>query len=168
MLEQSFGVRAVDREETDADARTDVDLDPVDHERLRQGSPDLARDLFGCRGRDLAEQDQELVTTLTCDDIVGPHGCLQPRPDGLEQFVSRRMAEAVVDQLEVVEIDEEEGDAGAGSRGSLQAQLQVIEERRSVRETGQRVMQRRVCELLSRFGLDALALADVGDDAAHE
>jgi hypothetical protein len=78
------------------------------------------------------------------------------------------MSEAVVDQLEVVEINEENGHVGLGPHGSLQAELQVLEERGSVCEACQRVVHGSMSELLSRLGLDELPLADVCDHSADD
>ena len=66
------------------------------------------------------------------------------------------MAEAVVDQLEVVEVDEEKGGL-CPFEWPDQSPSPDARGRGSVRETGQRVMQCRMCELLARFSLDALA-----------
>ena len=78
------------------------------------------------------------------------------------------MPEAVVDQLEVVQIDEQNGRTTALPACSSQRQLQVLQERGPVRQPRQRVVQRGMGELLHRLNLNTLAVGDVGDHAADE
>ena len=78
------------------------------------------------------------------------------------------MPEAVVDELEVVEIDEQNGRTLARSRGPGESQLEMIEKRRAVREARQRVVERSVGELLHRLHLDSFAIGDVGNNAVDE
>ena len=60
------------------------------------------------------------------------------------------MAVAVVDTLEPVEIEHEDSDVVGSTDHWLQAPLQVIEEHRPVRKTGERVVECLVGQLLSR------------------
>ena len=76
------------------------------------------------------------------------------------------MAEAVVDGLEVVEVDEEHGDEVPPPRPALERVRDPLREERAVRETRERVVERLVRELL----LERTALGDVarGDDDAAD
>ena len=59
------------------------------------------------------------------------------------------MAEAVVDRLEVVEVDEQDGQPAAAPRcGSDERVLEAVDEQRPVGEPGQRVVERLVAELV--------------------
>ena len=60
------------------------------------------------------DQDAELVAAEAGDDVAGPQVGAQARRDGSQQGVAGVVAEAVVDQLEVVEVEEEDPDRGAG------------------------------------------------------
>ena len=72
---------------------------------------DPLRDGDGVLAVDSAlEQHGELVTAETGDQVVGAHAALESRGDGDEQLVTDVVAEAVVDELEVVEVDEQHRD----------------------------------------------------------
>ena len=85
----------------------------------------------------------------------------------MQQLVAAGVAEAVVDDLEVVEVQEQQRRRVAAAPGARLGALEAVVEQRAVREAGQRVVQRLVGErLLGREdrGLVALALADVVHD----
>ena len=177
VLEQRRAVVGVARIDADADARADVDLDPLDEERRPEAPAqrvrhDLGstheRGLLGRVALEVGEQDQELVAALACDDVRLSDRGAQPRPDGLQQLVAGRMPEAVVDQLEVVEVDEQNGCAFARSTCARECRVQMLEKRSSVRQARQRVAECSMGELLDRLRLDALAGCDVCDHAVDQ
>ena len=51
--------------------------------------------------------DDELVAAETGHEVVGPDGVGEPVGHGQEELVARLVAEGVVDELEVVEVDEQ-------------------------------------------------------------
>jgi hypothetical protein len=111
-------------------------LDPVGHQR---GVARIDHPL---------EQDRELVAAQARDDVPPAHALLQPAGDGHEHLVAHMMPHAVVDQLEVVEVEEEHGEqaipiAPRAERGIGQA----LHEERAVGEPGERVVQRVVPQL---------------------
>ena len=73
------------------------------------------------------------------------------------------MTEAVIDELEVVQIDEQDSGAPVPSGGPSEGQVQVLQEPRSVPQTRQRVVERRIGELFHCFHLDPLAVGYVGN-----
>ena len=83
----------------------------------------------------------------------GPKLRLQPFAECDQQLVPDRVAEAVVDELEAVDVEEQHPAAIAGiALGAAQRELQVVEEERSVRESGERVVQGVVAQpLLGRL-----------------
>ena len=96
---------------------------------------------------------------------VGRTAILQPAADLLEHLVARGVAEAVVDGLEVVEVDEHDRDLRNAAPGAHQGVLDPVGEERAVRELRHRIVEGLVRELF----LERLALADVAaveDDAA--
>ena len=177
MLEQRLGVVGVAGVEADPDARTDVDLDPLDDKRRTQDSVQRAGDRL-CRTHEIdllsrvafeiGEEDQELVAALSRNHVHLADRAAQTRPDRLQQLITGCMPEAVVDELEVVEIDEQNGRALVCSGGPGESQLQMLQKRGPVRETGQRVVERGVGELLHRLRLDSFASGDVRDNAADQ
>ena len=56
-----------------------------------------------------ATDDGEFVAAEPPDQILRPHQARQPRGDVADQFVADRMTERVVDVLEMIEIDIEDG-----------------------------------------------------------
>ena len=80
-----------------------------------------------------------------------------------EQAVAGLVAERVVDDLEAVEVEEEDGDAALAPARAPQRLAEAVEEQRAVGQPGERVVQRAVGEL----ELGALALGDVARDAHH-
>src|SRR5260370_27745133 len=67
------------------------------------------------------------------------------------------MAKPIVDQFEVVDIDEEDGDTAKLSLGSGKGSLQPIGQQCTVRQASQRVMKRQLLQL----PLEGLAFGDV-------
>src|SRR6266511_1594003 len=80
-----------------------------------------------------------LATAQAGEGVPVPHTAGQPLRDVAEELVSGVVAEAVVDHLEVVQIDEEQAD----SLPSLPERvLQPVLEQGPVRQAGQRVVER--------------------------
>ncbi len=95
----------------DPEAGADEVLGALD----RVGVRECARDAIGDRDRlvlvgEPIDQDAELVTAEAGDDVPGAQVRAQTRRDGTEQLVAGMVAEAVVDQLEVVEVEEDDPD----------------------------------------------------------
>jgi hypothetical protein len=106
-------------------------------------------------------QDRELVAAQPCDRVVGTERA-RDALRGLEQhLVAGAVSQRVVDPLEAVEVDEQDGAARLLPAPARQRVLQAIEEQRPVRQTGQRVVQRHVREPV----LGVLALGHVDRDA---
>ena len=121
VLEQGLGVRRVERVEADADGRAHEDLDVGDDEGLTQRAADPAGDgLGGVAGAfevELAvgasgsgDEEEELVAAVARDDLFRAGRTAQACRDRCEKLVAGLVAEAVVDELEVVEVDEEDGE----------------------------------------------------------
>ena len=79
-------------------------------ERLADGILQPLHHLVGdVLGHDAGGDHDELVTTDPGDDVAGSSRQLETAADALEQLVAGLVAEQVVDRLEVVEIDEQDG-----------------------------------------------------------
>ena len=145
-------------DEADSDARAREDLLALDLGRNLQGLENPRRCIGGLRRiRHALDEDGELVATEAGDRVGGPHGDQQPPSDLLKHPVSGCVAEAVVDGLEIVEVDEHHGNVGESALRPHQGVLDTIREQRSVGEAGHRVVERLVCQLL----LERLPLAHV-------
>ena len=106
------------------------------------------------------EQDRELVAAEPGDGVRRPHGRLEPPRDRDQQPVSRLVAERVVDELEAVEVEEEDGGRRlrGGALGTADRLVEAVEEEHAVRQAGEGVVHRVVLEAL----LGLLAVGDIG------
>ena len=143
----------------DADADGDDDVVTVDE----VGRPELAHEAFGHRHRapqvgGVVGEDRELVAAEAGHEIR-----LADRPgdalgDADEEGVAGGVAEAVVDDLEVVEVDEQDGgrallDAAMATRRRGQDALQGQLEHAAVGGAGQRVTLGEVLDVLEEDGV---------------
>ena len=95
----------------DPDAGGDEVLGAADRVGLGEGGGDPVGDrhrlvLVG----EAVDQDAELVAAEAGDDVAGAQVGAEARRDRAQQLVAGVVAEAVVDQLEVVEVEEEDPD----------------------------------------------------------
>ena len=123
-------------------------------DRQLEGLEDAARDgaAVDQRVADARDHDRELVAAEARDGVLGAHAAAQALGDGDEQRVADAVAERVVDGLEVVDVDEQDG--GLAVVGELLAH--ALHEQRAVREVGERVVVGLVVELV----LQGLKLVD--------
>ena len=146
----------------DADAGGDVKHVVVDDQRSGQLVEHLRRHERGVLGLgDLRQDHDELVATETSQCVLAPQTARQPAGHVDEHLVSHIVAEAVVDDLEIVEVEEQHGQRGGAAPGPNQRLLHAVGEEKSVGEPGQRVVVREVLETL-------LGLLPLGDVPEHE
>jgi hypothetical protein len=84
--------------------------------------------------RHVLAQHPELVAAEPGDGVLRPDGAGEALRRDREEVVARGVAEAVVDGLEVVEVQQHQGDAGgvlAGDRSALEGVLEPVEEQRA-------------------------------------
>ena len=94
---------------------------------------------------DVLAEDRELVAAEAGDGLVPAQRVAQAIGDGLDQLVAGRVAEAVVDDLEAVEVEEEDGDvAAAAALEALERLAQAVVEQQAARQPGERVAQQLV------------------------
>ena len=113
-------------------------------------------------------QQQELVAALAGEDVAAADELADAARGLAQHLVAGRVAERVVDELEVVEVEVEERDRLAGAARADEVQAQLLLELRAVRQAGERVVVGEVGDL--RLGAaalgDVLAGAQDGDDLA--
>ena len=95
----------------------------------------------------IADHD-ELVAAEPGRGVARPNRLRDPLGDGAQQLVARGMTERVVDVLEAIDVDEDDAGLRAAPARRRQALEQAIREQRAVRQTGERIVQRLVRELL--------------------
>jgi hypothetical protein len=149
-----FGAREGD---TDAERRHGL-VAVAEADRLAQ----LAEDPTGNVDRvvgvaHVLEQHGEFVTTEASQQVARAQRLLQPFCHRDQQLVARVVAEAVVDQLEAVDVSEEHRVRLVASARTPDRVIEVIEEEATVRQGRERVVERVLRELL----LEDLALGDV-------
>ena len=114
---------------------------------------------------------------LGAGDVLAEHGVLvaahpgqgvaraqeagQALGHGHQQPVAALVAEAVVDHLEAVDVEDEEGDGGPVAQGAGQRVLQPVPEQDPVGQVGEAVVE----GLAGELDLEPAPLADVADEA---
>ncbi len=151
----------------DPDAGVDVHRTVLDHEGRPQVGQDPFRHLAGIvRVLGLLEQDGELVPAEPGRGVTCPQRAHQAPGHGDQQLVTGGVPQTVVDQLEVVEVEEQDGQRRQGPSGAGQGVLQPVPEQGPVGQTAQGVVEGLVLQLL----LESLALGDITqgeDDPFH-
>ncbi|MNP10621.1 hypothetical protein D3C76_1027770 [compost metagenome] len=162
-LEQVGWRRAVVGNQGNTDTRRHLQALAVEEHRLGQQLTngigqlaDLIADLVA-RAFEATEQHHEFITAQARDGVFHAHAGFQARGDDFQHRVAHRMAEGIVDVLEVVEVEEHQRAAQvmALEQGDLLAQ--AIHQQRAVGQVGQRVVVGQVTDL--RLGV--LQQADV-------
>src|SRR3954451_17568305 len=83
------------------------------------------------------QQDSELVTAEASDKVLAAHTCAQAIGDGNQQIVARLMADAVVDDFEIVQVDEQHRYHSVAT--ALDRTGDVFVEQQAIGQTRQRV-----------------------------
>jgi len=157
-LRQAIGVLDVMVGGGDADRGADVDLAALELEGVAQRLQDPVGDGGAVALRRLVrDEDGKLVPTQSRDGVDRPHARAQALGDLDQEHVAGRMAERVVDLLEAVQVEEEDGQLRGPVVVLAELVLHARPKERAVREPRERVVGRLVHEL----GLEPLALADI-------
>ena len=125
---------------------------------------DQRRELLGVLGPDVFEQDRELVPADSSHGVSGPERLRDPRRRQDEKPIPDGVAEAVIDQLETVDVQEQHGE-GEG-RVSLivpQGMLEAVHEQGPVGEFRERIVE----GVMPELALRSPALGDVRQRACH-
>ncbi|MEZ5262905.1 MAG: hypothetical protein R2755_14305 [Acidimicrobiales bacterium] len=144
------------------DAGPRRDLGPVDHQRLGQPvEHPLGHQAqgVGVGGAGVLEQHGELVAAHAGGGVARSQAVGQPVGQLHQQAVAGGVAQAVVDHLEVVEVDEQHHRIGPAPAVDLQRVLHPVGQQHAVGEPGQRIVER----LPDELALQRLALAHVAD-----
>ena len=151
--------------EDGADADSDPGLALAQHERLADDGDDplaQAADIGLAFGADL--DDRELVAADPGDGVGLADQGMEALADLLDEPVAGIVAQSVVDLLEAIEIEHQQGDLLAAPAVAGQGLAQAVLEQGAVGEAGELIVERLV---LGR-GLALLELADQFDDRAVE
>src|SRR5262249_10886789 len=160
VLDQLFEIGAVLRRQCDADRSVGRQMMAEALEGLayrvadsRHGIQYVVDTLDGGLGHG------ELGAAEPRDQVAFADAAAQPRRDGLQQFVADMVAERVIDALELVDVDIEQGELLA-ARDLLQLALHLFVEQHAVGQVGERVVMGEMRDLL----VGVAAFGDVVDD----
>ena len=112
----------------------------------------------------ILHDDGELVPAQATHRVDRPRTAGEPAADLLQQRVADAVTQAVVHRLEVVEIDEQEGETLRRTGAAFQRMRQAIHEETAIGKSRQRVVIGMLFQLLSR----RRELGDVFGDAQDE
>ena len=128
------------------------------HDRLPQYVVDPRRQQgHADRLLDLLAQGDEFIAGQPANGIARPYLLDQASGNGLQEQIPDLMTIGVIDQLEAIQIDEQQGHIQTAAPRTLQGLRQALADQDPVRQSGQRVMGRPAGE----FFLRPLALGNV-------
>src|SRR5581483_10304451 len=134
------------RADRDADARAHRELVPRGLDRPAERAADALGDLGSVA---VVDEQRELVAADPRDEIVLSDDVPQSLGGGAEELVARAVTEAVVDRLEVVEVEVEKGQLLARGMRLVHHLLEA----RAVRQAGERIRERETLQLRQRLTL---------------
>ena len=138
------GVEVLREPDRDADAGRREDLAAADRERRAQRLLDAEGDHVGLLLLDEAvQQDRELVAAQPGQRVALPQAAFEAAGDRDQQLVADEVAEAVVDHLEPIEIEIQDGEpvAVAPLLELVEAPAQAFDEQRAVAQASQRIQE---------------------------
>jgi len=146
-------------EQRDAEAGRQLEGHAVDHQRFAQALPHAFQQRFQFAFVVQAFADQhELVATEPGHVILRTQRALQPLRHFHQQTVADGMAVAIVDRLEVVQIQHAGGDQSLAALGAGDGALQMHVQRAAVGQSGERVVQGKIGLALLFFLQQAASL----------
>jgi hypothetical protein len=116
---------------------------------------------------DVAADDHELVAAKARHGVAGAQRLVQAGRELEQQVVAGAVAQAVVDELEVVDVEEEDRHPGLAAVRLGQCDREAVDEERAVRQPGEGIVQ----SLMADVGLGSAALCGLGQqvgDRVHE
>jgi|GEM_PF-2670012 len=109
------------------------------------------------------EQHHELIPGKPGDSVGPGQAVHQPTGDFLQQLVGRLVAQAFVEHLEAIQINEEHGQVPVGASGTLTGVVQPLLEQAAVGQAGELVVAAQVAQAL----LDLTPQGEIGNEGDH-
>ena len=165
VLHQARGIHIVPRlGHRDPDAGAEAQLGAARVHRLGELPLKPVRDADGLEyAADRLAEDGELVAAEASHGVLGTDCALDARGHLAEDLVAGTVAEAVVDPLEAVDVEEVDG-RGVTAAAAIDRVREPVTEEGAVGQTGEGVVERQALEL----SLHALAVGHVEEDAEEE
>ncbi len=170
LLQRIGGQLGTERMQGNADAGADRQFMAVHQTGFHQALEQLLADFGGVLSGHLRlfgerlKEHHEFVAAQPRQGVLGAQAGRQACGDFAQQGVADRVAEAVVDRLEVVEVDEQQRAEALLALLAVHRVLQPVEQQAPVRQAGQLVAVGQPLDL----ALVALALGNVGDAQAQQ
>ena len=109
---------------------------------MLEGNADVVGDVEGAVGFRFRQQDGELFSAIACDEVSGAvEGGAERVGDVLEALVAGEMAVGVVDALEVIDVDEQQGERAAMAMGAAPLGGEALVKAAAVGDSGEAVLQ---------------------------
>ena len=128
---------AVARIERDPGRRAGLDRHVVDGDRWLEAAGNRLGDRGSCPCRSRRQDHRELIAAQSSDGRTLRHVRRKPAGNGLEQLIADGVTKRVVDFLEPVEIQDQDGELVAGPPRVFQTTTQLFVEQAPVRQSGQ-------------------------------
>ena len=148
--------------ESDADTGREPHLPVLERKRLRQITQNTLCSQFGLIRIRCFEQNCKLVGAEVGHRITRADAHSEAFREGDQDLVSRRVAEAVVDPLEIIEVEEQKNDRVPRGPAAGEGVADAVEQQRAVRKAGEGVVQRLVVGWVGELALCLVSLY-VGD-----
>src|SRR5579863_1563977 len=130
-----------------------MDVDAEQANRWLHGNDDAPPDVLGliaCNGS--VNQDDEFVSSESRSGVDRAHHRLQALCDLAQQIVACPVSQGVVDELEPIEIDYQQGELVPLARGLSNGLIDAVFQQQAVRQPGKRVVRGEMAQLaVSRF-----------------
>jgi hypothetical protein len=123
---------------------------------LRSRSPSLTAPF----AVDLAADDRELLAAVAREHVLGPDGLVHHLGDARQHHVTRHVSELIVDLLEVIDVDEQQGQRLLVAQREADLRVQPVDEVAAVERRGQTVAQRRFEQLLLIVLVDVVLIRE--------
>ena len=153
------------RAQCHAERRTHRRCAGIELDAVGEGGGQAAHDLGGLGFAGAGQHDRELVAAETGHAGFAAHGLAHALGDRLQELVAGRVAVAVVDVFEAVEVDQDQREAGAGCAGAGRGAggLEMVEQGLAVVDPREAVAGRERVHARIR----PATLGDVDADAAE-
>ena len=160
---QCFDGCPIARTDRRADAGTDVQRMMIDLIRFRETVDHTLRNILNpVEIGGIADNDCEFIAAEPSAHFVLGDLILQPLRHPGKQLVADGMAQRIVDRLEAVEVDHQEGAASPPLLGVAQCFSQPFGQHHPVRQTGQRIVAGKISDFFGAFAL----FGDIRSDPA--
>ena len=124
-----------------ADAAGERHVAPTDaHRRVAGGRDALGEHHRELAARQVGEQHRQLVAPVPSEGVLDAEAVANALRDRAQHLVAGRVAEGIVDQLELVDVDEAHADGGVVDTCVQQGLLEAVEEHRPRWKTRQGIV----------------------------